>query len=106
MHIKTCNNMVYGELGRFPLNITIKQRVVGYWAQILSGKEAKLTRLVYNQVRDMHTQNLFKTDWLEFLIDTLDECGMVNIWDSNQSVSVNELKSKVHNKLKENFILK
>ena len=106
VHIKTCNNMVYDELGRFPLNITIKQRVVSYWARILSGKEAKLTRLVYNQVRDMHTQNLFKTDWLEFLIDTLDECGMVNIWDSNQSVSVNELKSKVHNKLKENFIHK
>ena len=106
VHSKTCNNMVYGELGRYPLNIIIKQRVVGYWARMLSGKETKLTRLVYNQVRDMHTQNLFKSDWLEFLRDTLADCGMVNIWESNQSVSVNELKSKVHTKLKENFISK
>ena len=106
VHSKTCNNMVYGERGRYPLNITIKQRVVGYWARMLSGKETKLTRLVYNQVRDMHTQNLFKSDWLEFLRDTLADCGMVNIWESNQSVSVNELKSKVHIKLKENFISK
>ena len=37
---------------------------------------------------------------------TLAECGMLNIWESNQSVSVNELKSKVHTKLKENFISK
>ena len=83
VHIKTCDNMVYGELGRFPPNITIKQRVVGYWARILSDNEAKLIRLVYNQVRDMHTQNLFKPDWLEFLKDTLAECGMLNIWESN-----------------------
>ena len=54
----------------------------------------------------MYAQNLVKTDWLEFLRNTLVECGMLNIWESNQSVSVNELKSKVNNKLKENFIHK
>ena len=106
VHIKTCNSMVYGELGRFPLNITIKQRVVGFWARILSGKEAKLTRLVYDQVRDMYTQNLLRSDWLEFLRGTLDECGMLNIWESNQIMSVNVLKSRVQDKLKENFIQK
>ena len=54
----------------------------------------------------MYTQNLFKSDWLEFLRNTLVECGMLNIWESNQSVSINVLKSRVQNKLKENFIHK
>ena len=54
----------------------------------------------------MHIQNFLKFDWLEFLRGILAECGMLNIWESNQIVSVNALKTKVHNKLKENFIHK
>ena len=29
--MNTVNNMVYGELGRFPISIAIQKRTIGYW---------------------------------------------------------------------------
>ena len=33
--------MVYGELGRYPIDIDIKVEAISYWARLLSGKQAK-----------------------------------------------------------------
>jgi hypothetical protein len=35
--------MVYGELGRYPIDIDIKVRTISYWARLLSGKQAKFS---------------------------------------------------------------
>ena len=79
VHTKTCNSMVYGELGRLPLDIVIKKRAIGFWARILVGKETKLTRLVYNQFRYMYVNNYLKSEWWEFINNTLDECNLSGI---------------------------
>ena len=39
--------MVYGELGRFPMQIHIKSRMVGFEAKIVCGKKEKLTLTLY-----------------------------------------------------------
>lgn len=57
MHLQFCKNvlhvrksiqnfMVYGELGRYPINITIKLRMVMFWNDMLSN-ENKLTYTLY-----------------------------------------------------------
>ena len=33
--------MIYGELGRIPLNILIKARMAGFWQHIMCGKREK-----------------------------------------------------------------
>ena len=40
--------MIYGELGRYPLEIDIKSRIISFWARIISGKELKLSKIIYN----------------------------------------------------------
>jgi hypothetical protein len=42
LHLKstTPSNMIYGELGRYPLEIDIKSRIISSWARIIFGKEA------------------------------------------------------------------
>ena len=35
----TGNCMVYGELGRFPIEVAIKTRMIGYWGKIVTGKQ-------------------------------------------------------------------
>ena len=41
LHLKasTPKLMVYGKLGRFPMKIHIKSRMIGFWAKILCGKK-------------------------------------------------------------------
>ena len=41
----TPNYMVYGELGRYPIDIDIKVRTISYLARLLSGKQAKFSNV-------------------------------------------------------------
>ena len=38
--------MVYGELGRFPSDVAIKTRMIGYWGKIVTGKQVKYAPIV------------------------------------------------------------
>ncbi len=44
VHRRTTNNMVYGELGRYSLEIQIKKRMIGYWERLIIGKKSKLCK--------------------------------------------------------------
>ena len=46
----TPNYMIYGELGRFPIELDIKIRMVSFWARLILGKETKLSYLSYYTV--------------------------------------------------------
>jgi hypothetical protein len=48
--------MVYGELGRYPIDIDIKVRTISYWARLLSGKQAKFSNVFYSWI---FTDNLY-----------------------------------------------
>jgi hypothetical protein len=50
LHLKssTPSYMIYGELGRYSLEIDIKSRIISFWAKLLSGKELKLSKIIYN----------------------------------------------------------
>ena len=41
LHLKlsTPLYMIYGEIGRYPLEIDIESRIISFWAKLLSGKE-------------------------------------------------------------------
>jgi hypothetical protein len=41
LHVKTStpNFMVYGELGRYPIDIDIKVRMISYWLKLILGNQ-------------------------------------------------------------------
>jgi hypothetical protein len=43
----TPNCMVYGELGRYPLEIDIKVRMISHWCKLIQGKQSKLSTIAY-----------------------------------------------------------
>ena len=40
--------MLHEELGRHPIQINIKSRMIGLWLSIVNGKESKLSKLLYS----------------------------------------------------------
>ena len=98
--------MVYGELGRFPLETDIKKRAVGFWARILVNKETNISRIFYNHTRTLFINNYYKCSWIEFIRGILQDCDLSNIWQTQHFKSVVWLKSVVGKKLKDNFIRK
>ena len=54
----TPSYMVYGELGRFPMEIIIKLRMVSFWNSLLEGNN-RLSSIIYNLMLKLQTNNIF-----------------------------------------------
>ncbi len=73
--------MLYGELGRYPIEITIKARLIKFWGKLLSGSSSKISRKCYDNMLSTEINN----KWLKHIKHILDETGNTYIW-LNQSI--------------------
>jgi hypothetical protein len=75
--------MIYGELGRFPLYIDIKTRVISYWCKLLTGKASKLSAISYKLLHSFFFCNgNISAPWVKFAKDILDNCGLSRYYSS------------------------
>ena len=89
----TPNVMVYGELGRYPLSISVKVRMLTFWANVINCNTSKLTGIYLLASRN-HNINSIRSPWITFVKGILDECGLCNIYSCTQ-VNVLWLKHTV-----------
>ena len=43
----TPNTILYGELGRYPISIAVKSRMIGFWQKLINGKSDKISYKLY-----------------------------------------------------------
>ena len=70
--------MIYGELGRFPLYIDIKTRVISYWCKLLTGKASKLSAISYKLLHSFFCNGNISAPWVKFVKDILD--NIIIMW--------------------------
>ena len=100
----TPNVMLYGELGRYPINILCKSRMVGFWQPIINGKHDKIAYKFYKSLLEMHQRDLFHSKWLLGVKDILISSGNDIFWNSQETVPVPQsIAQKVKSKLIEHF---
>ena len=69
--------MIYGELGRYPIEITIKTKMINYWSRLTNCKHSKLVFILYQKMRASEEKQ-FK--WLSKMKQILDESGRSDLW--------------------------
>ena len=78
---KCSHNMpIYGELGRYPLSITIKQRMVCYWTRILKSNQHKLNKVMYDILYNLHCKDIHSSGWTKYINTIFQNNGMSYIW--------------------------
>ena len=82
----TPNYMVYGELGRYPISISIKKRMISYWCNLLISNQSKINKDLYAALLDRPET----CKWLMFLKTIFDSIGKSDVW-LNQGY-----QSKIH----------
>ena len=116
LHLKFCkyilgvnkstpNFMVYGELGRYPLSISIKMRMITFWANIVNSNISKLSGILYRLAYFNHNTKSIPIPWLSFIEKTLNECGLCNVYSCSQ-VNVLSLKHAVKQILCDQYLQK
>ena len=61
LHKRSANCMALGELGRFNMENLIKQRMLNFWANLVNGKQSKISYQIYRMVRILYGQGTYKS---------------------------------------------
>jgi hypothetical protein len=91
----TSSCMVYGELGRYPLKYSINTRMISYWGRLLTGKENKLSVVLYKTMLKQSSNNVESYQWLDKVKSILNECGLSYVWENQTFSSLSWLKHSV-----------
>ena len=97
----TPNYMVYGELGRHPLEIDIKIKIISFWSKL--AKQTKYSSIVYILLRCMYIENNACFNWMSKVKTIFDECGFTYIWETENFMSHSYLISIVKQRLLDQY---
>ena len=103
----TPSMMIYSELGKFPILISIKCRLLCFWLKLVNGPASeRLSSLTYKCLLNLYENNTHKNNYLSFVKKTLDELGLSNFWTNQMQINVNPMwfKAKVNRLLQDQFI--
>ena len=85
----TPNLMLYGELGRFPISVLIKSRMIVFGQRIVKGKQDKISSKLYHILLEMHNRDLFHSKWLLYIKSILNDCGKDYFWLNQDGIPSN-----------------
>ncbi len=80
VHRYTTTDIVYGELGVYPLVMTIKCKMINFWSRMVMGKNTKLSHVMYNCLLELHRSGVYTSPWLGYIKNICIECGMAGVW--------------------------
>ena len=96
--------MLYGELGRYPVDIHIKCKIIMYWHRLVNGSTNKMSYLMYNVLLSLYREDTYRAEWLSYIHKTLNECEMSDVWLTQGAfISSNQLKELITTRLKDQF---
>ena len=80
---------LYGELGRIPLYIMRKVNMVRYWIKLLRSNENKITKQVYQMLRQDANNNISynKLNWASHIKSILETLGLSNFWTTQDMIN-------------------
>ena len=87
--------MLYAELGRKPINISIKNRMIGYWLNIINSKDCKLSKLLYNVLLHEYNAGIFQHKWIHCIKEILISVGRIDLFNKVNVENTKSLKEQI-----------
>ena len=108
LKITTPNCMVYGELGKFPIEIEAKLRMLCFWCRLcndISIGATKISSLLYMLCLSLYQSSEFKLPWIKYIHSVLKDLGLSYVWinqlQHHQSLDLLSFKKLAHQKLQD-----
>ena len=106
MRNSTPLNMIYGEIGRFPLEIQAKTRMIKFWSKILNGKNSKISHKIYKILLFLYNNHIYSCKWILHIEKILQDVGLNYIWLSNNVHNSDWLCNEVKKRLQCQYLQK
>jgi hypothetical protein len=88
---------LYGELGRYPISIIIKSRMISFWNRLILGKEQKLSFQIYKYIINQPTINV---KWCNKIKEILNSVGRPDLWQNQFQIN----QQYIHRQVKQTLI--
>jgi hypothetical protein len=89
--------MVYNELGRIPLHVQRKYRILKYWLNLKKTNNCIL-KSIYQEMLDVYNSKSFNC-WLTYVIDLLYSLGFGYMWNCTFDINENKFLFEVKQRL-------
>ena len=89
--------MQSAELGRRPINVTVKTRLIGFWMNIINGKESELSELLYDILFHQYCSGEYQQKWIHSIKELLISVGRFDLFNTRiieNSISVKRQMSE------------
>jgi len=84
--------MLYAESCRYPIEITIKSRMIGYWNRLITGKQSKIAFRIYKYMLNLPD---FESKWIKKVKSILVDTGRNDIWLHQNGIRDTTVKYKI-----------
>ena len=99
----TANAIIYGETGRYKMDLPINKRIISFW-NCLKNDKGKIANMIFKFTKKVFNQNLsLKSKWLLKVKSILITCGMPYLWDMGY-IPTPSLKTVIDNRLRDTLI--
>ena len=97
--------ILHAELGRFPLEINIKIRLINFWFSIVTGKQNKLSYILYKCLSNDTDNGKYEHKWIKYIREILHSVGRSDILAVRDfsNVNVSAMKNSVIRTLKDQY---
>ena len=100
----TSNTMIYGELERSPVQVTILTKTLTYWAQLVTAQnENKFNVIMYNLMYKLFLNTEFTSPWIKLVKDTVENLGYNYMWQGQYVDYVELFKIKIKQRLTDQY---
>ncbi|MEW8546068.1 MAG: reverse transcriptase family protein [Candidatus Thiodiazotropha sp.] len=96
--------MIYAELGRMPIDIIIKSRMIGFWISLVNGNGSKYAKKLYNIMYNDYLNNGTNYKWIAYIKQILISVGKPDLFNQSLISYPKATKSKIVTTLKDLFV--
>ena len=93
--------MLYAELGRHPLEIIVKKRIIGFWNKLIMGKDMKISYLLYHTMKSKNDPSI---KWISNVIKILSDVGRYDLWVNQRHINTLSLGLLIKQTLHHQFL--
>ncbi|XP_074647723.1 uncharacterized protein LOC141903501 [Tubulanus polymorphus] len=98
------NLQVLAELGRYPMSIEVKRRMVNFWLKTVTGKDSKLNAILYRISLNLYVREKHKSPWLLYIKKIFDDIGLSYIWLQQYTENYKTLSKYVKQVLRDQHV--
>ena len=69
--------MVYGEVGKLPLQVTVDKQLISYWLRLLNKDQSTLAHIIYIILLNLFVRDEYKVKWLCRVKNIIGSCGLI-----------------------------